>query len=300
MSLNPTAAEPHRFTARCLAAAGQDALARREYRLAALFGDPSALAEALRRYPSLDDLFEVAPGTPQGLVSLASLLAAERPADAAKVLRRAWDEYSDLSALRWLSSLTLQLGDAEGTLSLAARFRERQPLDSTGWVVGAAALDRLGRPDEAQRLLEAGLARVPGSPANLGQLAQRAMQRRLFSEARRLVESMTARTPPEIAGKRLQVASILWAQGRYGEALDQARSAAGAAPADAGPRMAVSNYAAAMGRYDEAIAALEGAAALPGVKPGTYDRRLVELRASRQQHLDDRNRKLLESGALPR
>jgi tetratricopeptide (TPR) repeat protein len=126
------------------------------------------------------------------------------------------------------------------------------------------------------------------------------MQRRLFSEARRLVESMTARTPPEIAGKRLQVASILWAQGRYGEALDQARSAAGAVPGDPGPRTAVSSYAAAMGRYDEAIAALEGAAALPGVKPGTYDRRLAELRASRQQQLDERNRKLLESGALPR
>jgi tetratricopeptide (TPR) repeat protein len=300
MRLDPTAAEPHRFAGRCLAAAGQDALARREYRLAALFGDGEALPEAMRRWSSLDDLLQVAPGTPQALLSLAALLAPERPADAAAVLGRAWTEFGELPALRWHASLALQLGDAEGALALAAAFRERQPLDPAGWTVAAAALDRLGRPDEAQRMLEDALARIPGSPAVLVPLAQRALARRLYSEARRLVESMSARTPPELAGKRLQVASILWAQGRYGEALEQARSAAGAVPDDPGPRTVVSSYAAAMGRYDEAIAALEGAAALPRAAAGAYEKRLAELREARQRQLDERNRKLLEGGALPR
>ncbi len=297
MSMNPTAAEPHRYAARCLAGAGQDSLAKREYRLASLFGDPAALAEGMHHYPALEDLFTIAPETPQGLISLAALLSADRPTDAAVVLQRAWNEYGDLPALRWLSSLTLQLGNADRALSLAAHFRDLQPLDPTGWVVGSSALSKLGRPEEAQRLLEEGAARVPGQPAILGLLAQRAVEQRRFSEARRLVESMQAHTAPEVASKRLQVASIFWAQGRFSEALAEARSAAGAVPSDPGPLTAVSNYSAAMARYDEAISALEAAAALPGVHAGLYEKRLTELRAARQAQADQQ---MLQRGTLPR
>ena len=92
MALNPTAPEPHQYAARCLAAAGQDALARREYRLAVLYGSPSALAEAADRYQAVDELLQVVPDTGDGLIGLGYLLLSrQRPADAALVFRRALD-----------------------------------------------------------------------------------------------------------------------------------------------------------------------------------------------------------------
>ena len=47
MALNPTAPEPHQYVARCLAASGQGALARREYRLAVLYGSHAADGSAV-------------------------------------------------------------------------------------------------------------------------------------------------------------------------------------------------------------------------------------------------------------
>ncbi len=72
MALNPTAPEPHQYAARCLAAARQDALARREYRLAVLYGSPGALAEAADRYQAVEELLQVAPDTGDGLMGSAT------------------------------------------------------------------------------------------------------------------------------------------------------------------------------------------------------------------------------------
>ena len=294
MKLNPTAAEPHRFAGRCLAAAGEKAFAKREYRLAALFGDPNALAEATRHFPELDDLVAIAPDTPSGLIGLASLLAADRPGDAASILRRAWTDYRDVASLRWLAQLTLQLDDPEEALELASKLRELQPLDFAGFTTAAAALEKLDRSEEAKGLLEEGARRIPGSPQILQLLIQQAMRRHLYSEARRLAETITTHAPGEVASKHLTIAAILWAQGRHAEAIQAARRGAEMVPDSPGPKVALSNYAAGAGRYEEAIAALESAAGLPSVPAGTYDGRLAELRAARQRQIDASYRQALD------
>jgi O-antigen ligase/Flp pilus assembly protein TadD len=290
MLLNSGAPEPHRFAARCLAAGGKADLARREYRLAVLLGDEGALAEAAARFGSLDDLLAVAPDTPQGLHALAGLLGPRRPADAATVLRRAWEVYGDLAALRDLAAASLGLGKTDEALELARAYRERRRTEPGGYAIAARALLEQGRHEEAQRELELGVAHVPGSPELLSILAERALGARRFAEARRLVEGMTARAPWEIASKRLFVARILWAQGRMTEAIQEARSAAAIVPADPGALAAVATYCAGAGRLEEAIAALEGAASLSGARPGAYDGELTRLRTLRRADVEQRDR----------
>lgn len=299
MGLNPTASEPHRFAARCLAAASKDDLAKREYRLAMLFGDSLALAEAKGHYPALQDLLEVAPETPQGLLALAALLATDRPFDVERVLRRAWEQFGDLGALRGLASTTLVTGTPDDALELARLYQKRRPADPAGYLVAATALARLDRAEEAHGELELGLSRNPGSPQLVVALAEQALALRRFAEARRLAESMAARTGPEFAGKRLFIARALWAQGRSAEAVQEARAARDAAPADVGVRLALASYCAGVGRYDEAIAEVEAAAALPASPPGAYAARLEELRAARQAQIERRNREQILGGPLP-
>ncbi len=302
MELNPTAAEPHRFAARCFSAGGKHDLAKREYRLALLLGDGRALAEAARHYSALQDLLTIAPDAPSGLASLANLLAsADRPFDAERVLRRAWEEYADLDALRGLAWASLAIGETAPALDLARLYQRRRPTDPSGYVAAATALMRLERGDEARQELELGLSRIPGSPQLVTPLAERLLAARRYGEARRLAESMAARTGHEVASKRAFVARLLWAQGRYAEAIQEARSARDASPGDPGPRLMLASLCADAGRYDEAIAAVEGAAALPTVAPGAYASRLAELRAARQARIDRRNREqyLEAPGSLP-
>ncbi len=293
MLLNSSAPEPHRFAARCFAAGGKADLARREYRLAVLLGDEGALAEAAARFDSLDELLAVTPDTPQGLNALARLLGPSRPADAAIVLRRAWEVYGDLAALRDLASVTLALGKPDEALDLARAYRERKRTEAAGYAIAARALFAQGQDDGAQRELDLGVAHVPGSPELLSILAERALAARRFAEARRFVESMAASAPWQIASKRLSVARILWTQGRVTEAIQEARSAATIVPGDAGALAALATYCAGAGRYDEAIAALEGAAALPSARPGAYDAELARLRALRQAEVERRDREAI-------
>jgi tetratricopeptide (TPR) repeat protein len=296
MTRNPTAAEPHRFAARCLAAARQDVLARREYRLAILMGDASALAEAMRRYPGLDDLLAVVPDSPAMRVHLGSLLAATRPADAELVLRRAWEEYRDLGALAGLASTRLALGEAEDALALARELQQLRPHATAGYLVAASALSKLGRDEEAKRELELGAARVPGSAEILAPLVHRALTGRRFAEARRLAETIAARSPGEVAAKRIFVAQVLQAEGRTGEAIQQARSARDAVPTDPSTHLFVADLCASAGRYEEAIAETEAAANLPGVPPARYAERLSQLRAARQAQVERRDRERFLGG----
>lgn len=293
MLLNSGAPEPHRFAARCLAAGGKADLARREYRLAVLLGDEGALGEAAARYSSLEDLLAIAPDTPQGLHALARLLGANRPADAASVLRRAWEVYGDLAALRDLASVTLALGKADEALDLARGYRDRMRTEPAGYAIAARALLAQGKEEEGQRELELGVAHVPGSTELLSILAERALAAQRFAEARRFVESMPASAPGEIASKRLFVARILWAQGRMTEAIQEARSAATSVPGDPGALATLATYCAGAGRLDEAIATLEGAAALPSARPGAYDAELARLRALRQAEVELRDREAI-------
>jgi Flp pilus assembly protein TadD len=279
MALDPSAPEPHLSTARCLAGRN-DVAAKREYRLAVSLGSP-ALAEAAVRYPALADLFDVAPATPDGLLSLGHVLAAPRPKDAEVAYRRALDDFADERALLPLARVRAAQGDHAGALELARRHAARVPGDADGWRTAAAALVALGREDDARAEIQRGLAAIPGSPAFIGFLAERSMAARRFSEAHRLADDIAPRTPAEIAGKHLLVARALAGQGRLAEALERARSAAAAEPDATWTLLAVAGYAAEAGRFDEAVAALRRAAALPGVSPGSFDARIGELEAAK-------------------
>lgn len=284
MALDPSAPNPHLSAARCLAGRN-DAAAKREYRLAISYGSP-ALAEAAGKYPALDDLFDVAPGTPDGVLSLGHVLAGARPKDAEVAYRRVLDGFSDERALLPLARVRAAQGDHEEALALARRHSARVPGDPAGWTVAAAALLSLDREDDAHAEISRGLAALPGSPALVGFLAERAMAARRWSEAKRLSDEIAPRTPAEIAGKHLLAARALAGQGRIAEALERARSAAAAQPDAGWTLLAVAGYASQAGRFDEAVSALRQAGALPGVAAGAYDRRIAELEAAKAAELE--------------
>jgi tetratricopeptide (TPR) repeat protein len=278
MTLDPGAPEPHLATARCLAGRN-DVAARREYRLAIAYGT-NAYAEAVQRYPALADLLEIAPGTPDGLLALGNALAGERPADAEQVYRRDLDEFSDDRALLPLASARSAQDDPEGALGYARRHWAVFPGDPAGWNVAARALLKLGREDEARAEIQRGLAAIPGSPQLVGFLAERAMAARRWSEALRLADEVAPRSPAEIAGKQFLMAQALSGQGRVGEALERARSAAAVLPGELGLLLAVAEYAARAGRYDDAVTALRHAATLRGASGDGYAARIAEIEAA--------------------
>jgi tetratricopeptide (TPR) repeat protein/O-antigen ligase len=282
MQLNPTGPEPHLFAARCLAASGQAPAAQREYRLAFLFGRSDALSEAARWWPTVEGLLAVAPQSADGLLAAAGVLRGlGRKEEATEVLRRALDEYRDGRAVAPLAAAALEEMDPDQALPLARRREAEAPLDPDGWLLAAEALTRQGLADEAGAELEAGLARLPGSPPLIGAQVQRALAARRYSEAKRLAEGMAARTPTELAQRQAWVAAALASQGRLGEAIDRARSAVSALPEAAWPLQTLASYCEQAGRYDDAIAAVEHAAGLPGQAPGAWTERLEQLRAAK-------------------
>ena len=283
MALNPTAPEPHQYAARCLAASGQGALARREYRLAVLYGSPGALVEAADRFQDVDELLQVAPDTGDGLIGLGYLLLSrQRPADAALVFRRALDDSLDTRALVPLAGALLAAGELEEALELAQRRTREKPADPEGWRVASAVLLAEGYDDEARATLEQGLAANPGSPPLTEALVYRSLAARRPAEAKRLAESMAARTPHEQALRQLLVAAAFSAQGRTGEAIERSRSAVAALPDSPWPLMTLAAYCQQGGRLDDAIAAVERASSLPGQRREDYQARLDELGKARE------------------
>jgi len=280
---NPTAPEPHTAMAVCLARAGQQALAGREFRLAFSYGDEGALAEAAAWYPQPGALLAIAPDTPEGLLAAGSLLRAARPREAAEAWRRAWESFGDARALLQLASVQLELGDPDEALLLARKLQRTTPPSELGFVFAQRALDQLGRADEAQRELELGVARFPGSEPLLVTLGDRQLRQHFYSQARATFESISARDLGAMTRKRLWIARALEGQGRYREALSVVQTARDANPQDLGVLDAFSALAAAVGRFDESIDALEVASRRPEAKPGAYDARLSQLREARDR-----------------
>jgi tetratricopeptide (TPR) repeat protein len=280
MVRNPTAPEPHRYAARCLWAGGKEALAKREFRLAFLYGDTESLAEADFRFPDPGELLEIAPETKAGLLAAAHLLT-NRPEEAREALKRAWEQYLDPRALAGLARVTLQLGDADEALTMARQLQRLKPDDPDGWLVAGAALQKQGDPDAGLAEVEKGLPYLPGKASLLGPLGQRYLAMKRPSQARSIFEQIVARTGPEQSRKKLLVAAALAAQGRMVEALSTAQDAAAADRSDARPLEALSAYAAAAGRYELAIDALERSKALPNANLGAYEERLAKLKAGR-------------------
>ncbi|MGB8932420.1 MAG: tetratricopeptide repeat protein, partial [Anaeromyxobacteraceae bacterium] len=279
MTRNPTAPEPHRYAARCLAAGGKPALAKREYRLAFLYGDRDSLGEALRRFPEPGELLEVAPETVDGLITAAQLLS-KRPLEAKEAWKRAWEGFLDPRALAGLARVTLQLEDPPEALKLARELQRVAPENPAGWVVAAQALDAQKDGAAAIAELEKGAARLPGKGAVLVPLGVRHLTARRPSQARVVFEQIVAREGPELAGKKLLIARSFFDQGRVAEALATAQDAAETDRESVGALETVSAYAANVGRFDLAVDALERAGRQPKAKPGAYDERVAKLKAA--------------------
>lgn len=292
MMRNPTAPEPHRYAGRCLAAAGQSALAKREYRLAFLYGDTSVLYEARRRFPEPGELLDVAPETASGLMAAAQLLA-DQPEEAREAWRRAWEGFLDPWALAGLANVTFKLGETDEALRLAQKLEQVAPLNPNGYIVAALSFEAKGDDDAALLELQKGAARLPGRSAILIPLGVRHLAARRPTQARAIFEAIVAREGPELAGKKLYLAQTFAAQGRMAEALTLAQDAAATSRDTRWVLESLSAYAAAAGRYDLAIDALERAGRLAASEPGKYDERLAKLKAAQAEqarHLMERGR----------
>jgi len=257
----------------------------------------AALPEAATRYPEVEDLLQVVPGTGEGLLGLGwFLMSRQRPADAARVFRKALDEALDARALTPLAGALLAAGELEEALEYAQRRTRDRPTDPEGWRVAAAVLLAEGYDDEARETLAQGLAVVPGSPPLVETMVYRLLALRRPAEARRLAESMTARSVHELAMRQILVAAALHAQGRTSEAIDRARSATGILPDSTWPLDALASYCEAAGRYDDAIAAAERAATLAGEGRAPWDERVARLKAARAATIDRRGQEELLRG----
>lgn len=286
MLRNPTAPQPHLGAARCDALRGRPVLAKREYRLAFMLGDWGVLAEAHAMFPWKGAIFDVAPDTPDGLFAAGQALG-DDPPEAREAYRRGWESYQDARSLSALASLTLQAKDdgaADEALRLARELQRVEPTDPAGYVVAARALDAASEAAAAVQELELGAARLPGNEWVLTELGVRHLAQRRFSQARAVFERIAARDEGAVARRKLLVVRALEGQGRYAEALGEARGARDADPGSAAPLEAMARLAAALGRYDDALASLEEAARKPG-PPGRYDAWVGQLREARTRQV---------------
>jgi tetratricopeptide (TPR) repeat protein len=282
MARNPTAPQPHRSAARCLAAAGQDAAAKREYRLAFAYGDGPALQEALDAFPAAGALLEIAPDTPTGLMYAGSLLLQQgRPDEAQDAYRRAWESFRVRDALAGLARATLEAEEPAAALELARQIQADTPSDPSGYLVAADALVKLDREDDAVKTLEEGVSRLPKRAELLFALGRRHLGARRYSQAKLVFERIAAREGPELALKRVYIARALELQGRLSEALKEARAAVDSFPGDPGSLLTVARIAERSGLYDVAIDAVERVSRLPRSVPGAYDEQLRALKLAR-------------------
>lgn len=299
MLLNPTAPEPHRLAARCLEAAGDHHQARREYRLAIALGDPEALAEVIRRFPRVDELLQVVPETPAPMLAVASALADERPADSERVFRAVWESFTVPSALVGVARTTLAQGKLEEALSYAREVEKQNPAAQDGYLIAAEALRSLRRQGAAEKELQAGASRIPGSPALLGALAELALAERHFVDAHRYAEAIVASDARAIASKRILVARAILEQGRVSDALQEAIAAREVFPDEAWTHLFFADVCARAGRLDDAIDALNTASSRPGA-PLDLQIRIERFRSAREAQRQQQMRsQMLDLAAKP-
>jgi tetratricopeptide (TPR) repeat protein/O-antigen ligase len=289
MWLAPTAPEPHRYAARCLAAGGRGEEARVEYRLATSLGDARALEEAIHRFPSVDELLAAAPDTPAGRSMLGTILArAGRPSDAALALEDAVRQYPDPALRADLARYRLEAGDAGGALESARAALAEDPRDVRARVLAARALERLGDAGGARAELELGLARNPGSPEIVLALAEALCRAGRHAQAVQTLRAGAWRNGAEAARARLLAVAALRAQGRLVEAVAEARVARDLDPRTPATHEALADALAASGLVEEALEVLVAAARLPATAPGALDGRIAALQAAARARAERR------------
>jgi tetratricopeptide (TPR) repeat protein len=286
MLLNPTAPDPHYQIASCFAQQGKKQLARREYRLAYLFGKQDSLAGALRYYRSLPDLLEVAPESAQGLVTLGGLLGDRgRFADACSVFEMAWNRYGDHAALERLAGLTLAAGEPARALEWTRLLRSVEPNAPTSYIVASEALLKLGKVDAARAELALGTERLPGNADLLIAYAALLSGQRHFAEARRALTHAFSPHSATMARVHERMSKTLSAEGRIEEAIAELQAASQLTPLDVNLRVELANLLAEARQFSEAISTLESASSLPGCPPGGFSERIAELTSKRDQSL---------------
>jgi len=277
MGRSPTSPEPHHYAARCLAASGQDEFAKREYRLAHLFGDWTSLREAFVRYPGPGELLDIVPQTPEGLLAASSILA-DRPDEAREAYRRLWEGFLDTRGLAGFAETTLKVGREKEALELARELRTLEPLHPQSYVVASEALTSLGDEDAARTELDLGASRLPGNAAIFGAIGLRELASKHPGLAKTWFDRIVARTGPEIARKKVLIARALAAQGRTLEALREAQDAAATDRSYAFALEALARYAAAAGQFEVAVDALERAMRMNPARAEVYGELLRLLR----------------------
>ncbi len=286
MALHPTTPDPHYFAAWCLAAAKQDAPAKREYRLAYLFGRRDSLGAAFQWFPATPDMLKVAPESVEGLVSLGGLLADRRRLeDARAIFERAWSEYQDRTALARLGDVALDLGQPEEAIRWSLKLRELDPQWLSSYTVASSAYLKLDNPDAARHELELGAAQLPGNPDVAHALANLLIQQNRFAEARRVLGTALPRNSREVAQLHRMIGALLQREGRTLEAIAELEAARDALPTDVPIRAELSELLAGAGRFNEAIDALQTLASLPETPKGAFDAQIAELIAKRQRQL---------------
>jgi Flp pilus assembly protein TadD len=299
MWLAPFNPDPHLDAARCLAEAGDLRTARREYRLVASLGRPEVMVEAAQRWTSLNEVLEIAPATPDGLLALGGVLLERRPEQARAVLGSVLEDYFDDRALLPLARATLRTGDHDGALALARRRYAAYPHDEEAYQVAVWSLITGHRDDEATAELEAAIRAVPGSPMLLALAGERALSSGRFIQAKRLAEEISPRSPDDVATRDMLVARALAGEGRLPEAMLRARSAWDATPTRAEPLILLARIAASAGRIDDATEALERASQLRGPAAFDYAAELSELRARAVAAESQLRQRLLDADTRP-
>jgi tetratricopeptide (TPR) repeat protein len=286
MWLAPAMPGSHRYTARCLADAGQDAFARREYRLAFTLGDGAALDEAVPRWSGAASLLELVPETSPALGKLAATLdRLERRAEATEVLRSGWERLSDPDLLFRLGQVTSAHGDQARALELARELRTHEPHRARSYVLAAEVLARVPDRDGAVRELEDGLARLPGSSELVLAMAAHLVREKRFAQAVQHLAAHPWRSAEDAARARDIRIRALRAQGRLPEAVAEARTARELDSSNVAVNLRLADLLAQAGHVDEAIGVLAGAGSLPAADPKVIAERLERIRASsRRRH----------------
>jgi len=293
MALNPSSPNSHFFAAKCLALGRRDVLAKREYRLAFLFGRQDALADALQRYPDLEDMLQIAPESADGLVVLGALLADhQRFLEAKAIFERAWNEYGDNVALARLGDVALALNEPELALSWSRKLREREPQWSSAYIVSADALLKLGQSEAAREELTVGASAQPGNPDVLLRLSELLITQRKFAQARKALLSAQPRIGQESSRLHRSIADTLKAEDRTSEAIAEMEAALDADPQDRELLLQLANMLAESGRYTQAIAVLQRVAGAPNDVQKKIDAQISELESKQRS---ERSRLLLEN-----
>jgi tetratricopeptide (TPR) repeat protein/O-antigen ligase len=278
MWLAPTIPEPHRYAARCLAAAGDKSQASTEYRLAFLLGDEGALEEGARFYPASEEILALAPDTPAGRSAAARLLArAGRHRDAGAAFTRAWEQFRDPDDLAAACESRAAAGELDEALRAAVELKEAEPNRARPYVLASHILERSGDAEGAVRALEQGRERVPGSSEVVFPLAELLIRHRRYSQAILVLDGSVQRTLAEMVRARLTKVRALRAQQRLPEAIAEARWARDIGPRLEEPHAVLAEVLADAGMYDAAAEALRAASAV-APDPSRYAARLAAFR----------------------